>query len=147
MAGKKPPSPELLADLQKVLPARVAKKLAPKKKAPAGPKNLPLLGATPESVQKYMAALAGQVEVGFLATGTAKALTDAANTHLRAVRARMQREEVEVLEEMLRQAKELRKDGMAYEDQCRKHKVEPLLGKWLEVELPGGGKAWIHAAK
>jgi len=146
MAGKKPPSPELLADLSKALPEREAKKLAPKKKAPAGPLKLPPLGTTPESVQKFMAALAGQVEVGILATGTAKALTDAANTHLRAVRARMQREEVEVLEEMLRQAKELRKDGMAYEDQCRKHKAEPLLGKWREVEFDGG-KAWVHAAK
>jgi histone deacetylase complex regulatory component SIN3 len=146
MAGRKPPSPELLADFQKALPAREAKKLAPKKPAPAGPKKLPPLGSTPESVQHYMAALACFVEDGHLTTGTAKSLTDAANTHLRAVRARMAREEIETLEAMLREAKELRKDGMLYEDRCRKHKEEPLLGKWLEIEHEGG-KAWVHASK
>jgi hypothetical protein len=140
MAGKKPPSPKATPD----------GKAKGKSRAPVvldeGPVRLPPLGDTPESVQHFMAALACQVESGYLTTGTAKSLTDAANTHLRAVRARMAREEVEVLESMLREAKELRKDGMLYEDQCRKHKVEPLLGRWLEIEHDGG-KAWVHAPK
>lgn len=149
MAGKKPPSPELLADLAKVLPEEGFKKSTPrtKRKAPQGPKKLPALGQTPESVQKYTATLAQLLEVGDIGTGAAKELTNVANTHLRAVNARLRREEMERLEAMLREARALRRDGLAYEEQCRKHKTEPMLGVWVEVELPDGRKAVTRAAK
>jgi hypothetical protein len=83
--------------------------------------KLPPLGATEESVRRYLAAVAKHVAIGDLSPRHADVLIKAAKGALAAIRDKHKRDEVEELKKLLAAAEAMNRAGLAHEAAERSH--------------------------